>query len=165
MPKSTQPLVDQLTPTNPAAGGASNMPSSTTDAADKLGANKGTNAIPQGVRLAPLSTSHFTLHTSHFALRTSHFALHTSHFSLFSFLVQIADESRCRTLLSFRLLVPLGNSSTRMVRLGRLDRRLGDRLVRRVSWVVSLMRVRMGSRDMWSVRWMGRAILREVRLR
>jgi hypothetical protein len=76
MPKSTQPLVDQLTPTNPSAGGSSNMPSSTTDAADKLGANKATNAIPQGVRLAPLfhfTLSHFTLHTFHFPLVLSYF--------------------------------------------------------------------------------------------
>jgi hypothetical protein len=50
MPKSTQPLVDQLTPTNPSSGGSSNMPSSTTDAANKIGASKSTNAIPQGVR-------------------------------------------------------------------------------------------------------------------
>jgi hypothetical protein len=52
MPKSTGPLSEQLGFTSTQAPSSqSNMTDNTTGAADKLGANKGTNAIPQGVRL------------------------------------------------------------------------------------------------------------------
>ncbi|EMD67804.1 hypothetical protein GGP41_007539 [Bipolaris sorokiniana] len=55
MPKSTGPLMEQLgmgtenqsTPKSTYPSGSSNMTDSTTSAADKLGANKSTNAIPQ----------------------------------------------------------------------------------------------------------------------
>ncbi len=50
MPKSTGPLKEQLTPTSQSTNTAS-MTDNTTGAADKLGANKDTNAIPQGVWL------------------------------------------------------------------------------------------------------------------
>ena len=51
MPKSTQPLQDQLfgSSTNSTPG----MADQTTQVADKLGANKSTNAIPNEVRLPP----------------------------------------------------------------------------------------------------------------
>jgi hypothetical protein len=52
MPKSTGPLSEQLTPTSQSTNTAS-MTDNTTAAADKLGANKGTNAIPQDVCLVP----------------------------------------------------------------------------------------------------------------
>ncbi|KAJ4322172.1 hypothetical protein N0V94_002520 [Neodidymelliopsis sp. IMI 364377] len=45
MPKSTGPLSDQLTGASQASS-TPGMTDSTTSAADKLGANKGTNAIP-----------------------------------------------------------------------------------------------------------------------
>jgi hypothetical protein len=48
MPKSLNPLAEQLTPTS--AQQTPNMTDNTTGAADKMGANKDTNAIPQGVR-------------------------------------------------------------------------------------------------------------------
>lgn len=50
MPKSTGPLQDHLTGASQASSTAG-MTDNTTAAADKLGANKGTNAIPQDVRL------------------------------------------------------------------------------------------------------------------
>ncbi|KAF2854382.1 hypothetical protein T440DRAFT_274240 [Plenodomus tracheiphilus IPT5] len=46
MPKSTGPLADQLGLSRP--GNGTSATDSTTAAADKLGANKDTNAIPQG---------------------------------------------------------------------------------------------------------------------
>ncbi|KAI8940820.1 hypothetical protein NX059_002082 [Plenodomus lindquistii] len=45
MPKSTGPLSEQLGMSQP--GNSANVTDNTTAAADKLGANKGTNAIPQ----------------------------------------------------------------------------------------------------------------------
>jgi hypothetical protein len=54
MPKSTGPLSEQLGFTSTQAPSSqSNITDNTTSAADKLGANKGTNAIPQGVSLHP----------------------------------------------------------------------------------------------------------------
>jgi hypothetical protein len=56
MPKSTGPLSEQLGFTSTQAPSSqSNMTDNTTSAADKLGANKATNAISQGVR------SHYTI--------------------------------------------------------------------------------------------------------
>jgi hypothetical protein len=49
MPKSTGPLSEQLGFTSTQAPNTSNMTDNTTGAADKLGANKATNAIPQDV--------------------------------------------------------------------------------------------------------------------
>ncbi|KZM27401.1 hypothetical protein ST47_g1445 [Ascochyta rabiei] len=51
MPKSTGPLLDQLTGASQASS-TPNMTDSTTSAADKLGANKGTNAIPNELQLS-----------------------------------------------------------------------------------------------------------------
>lgn len=49
MPKSTGPLSEQLgLDSQSTSTSASNMTDNTTGAADKLGANKDTNAIPQG---------------------------------------------------------------------------------------------------------------------
>jgi hypothetical protein len=59
MPKSTGPLSEQLGFTSTQAPSFNNnnaMTDNTTNAADKLGANKATNAIPQEVR-----TRHSTL--------------------------------------------------------------------------------------------------------
>jgi hypothetical protein len=52
MPKSTGPLSEQLGFTSTQAPSFNNttMTDNTTNAADKLGANKATNAIPQEVR-------------------------------------------------------------------------------------------------------------------
>lgn len=50
MPKSTGPLLDQITGASQASS-APGMTDNTTSAADKLGANKSTNAIPNEVRL------------------------------------------------------------------------------------------------------------------
>ena len=55
MPKSTGPLQTQLFGTSSAS--TPGMADQTTSAADKLGANKGTDAIPQSVRLAILPPS------------------------------------------------------------------------------------------------------------
>jgi hypothetical protein len=52
MPKSTGPLSEQLGFTStqaPSDPNALKMTDTTTSAADKIGANKGTNAIPQEV--------------------------------------------------------------------------------------------------------------------
>ena len=50
MPKSTGPLLDQITGASQASS-VPGMTDNTTSAADKLGANKSTNAIPNEVRL------------------------------------------------------------------------------------------------------------------
>jgi hypothetical protein len=61
MPKSTGPLSEQLGFTSTQAPSTNNnMTDSTTNAADKLGANKSTNAIPQEVRSPKCSTVLFT---------------------------------------------------------------------------------------------------------
>jgi hypothetical protein len=63
MPKSLNPLAEQLTPTS--AQQTPNMTDNTTGAADKLGANKDTNAIPQGVRHFPSHPSMPTYQSHH----------------------------------------------------------------------------------------------------
>ena len=60
MPKSTGPLQDQITGASQASS-TPGMTDNTTSAADKLGANKGTNAIPQEVRLFPSHIHHRSL--------------------------------------------------------------------------------------------------------
>lgn len=146
MPKSTGPLQDQILGTSQASSTPA-MTDSTTSAADKLGANKATNAIPQEVRRDPTK-------------RAKHSTAQTEHSFALPYPFSTPQANAPRTHQSSPLLAQSESSSTPTAQSVPSARLSADPSARTALLARSLMRARTVSRDMLSAPSMGRVILR-----